>query len=66
MEVLVVRPKKIIKALVFIVLGIAMIFYGALTFYIDQTRFSKEMTDAEIIARARELGMVPVKDNLQK
>lgn len=64
MEVLVVRPKKVIKAFIFIALGIAMIFYGAVTFYIDQTRFSKELTDEEIVARAKELGMVFLKDTL--
>ncbi len=65
-ETLVVRPKKIFVALFFIALGIAMIFYGAVTAYIDNTRFEKELTDAEIIQRAKDLGMVDLKEYLNQ
>lgn len=63
---LVVSRKKLLIAFVLIVFGVSCIFYGLTALYIDQTRFASEISDAEIIERAKKLGMVDLKEYLNR
>lgn len=61
---LILKPRKIIMALLLIILGVAMVFYGFVSLHIDRAAAANRMTDAQIIERAKELGMVELKDSL--
>lgn len=61
---LVIRTKRVLAALLFTVFGISLIFYGLMTFYIDSTRLESKISDAEVIERAKKLGMVDLKQYL--
>lgn len=61
---LVLKPKKIIASLLLLILGLSLIFYGMTLIYIDSTRFQSKMTDAQVIERAKKLGLIELKDYL--
>ncbi len=61
----VLNIKKMYKYFVMLILGLSLIFYGLMSFIIDQTQFKNVMTDEQIIERAKDLGMVELKENLE-
>ncbi len=62
---LVVNPKKVFGAIALVIFGVSSIFYGLTALYIELTHFEVKLTDAEIIERAKKLGMVELKDYLR-
>lgn len=56
--------KKLSLYFTFLVLGMSMISFGLMNIAYDLQ--NEEMTDQEIIERAEELGMVELKDQLEK
>lgn len=61
---LVIRTKRVLAALLFMIFGISLIVFGLITFYIDRTRLESKISDAEVIERAKKLGMVDLKQYL--
>lgn len=61
---LVIRIRRVLAALLLIVFGIAFVLYGFLMLYIDQTHFKARISDEEVIARAKKLGMIDLKEYL--
>lgn len=62
---LLIRKRRVLAALLLIVFGIAFFCWGSIVFYIDATRFTGQLSDSEIMERARKLGMVELKEYLQ-
>lgn len=62
---LIQKPKKVIASLLLLILGISLIFYGMTLIYIDSTRFQTKLSDAEIIERAKKLGLIELKDYIK-
>lgn len=56
--------KKISLYFVFLVFGMSMISFGLMNIAYDIQ--NEEMTDAEIIQRAEDLGMIELKEQLDK
>lgn len=62
---LILKPKKVIASLLLLILGISLIFYGMTLIYIDSTRFLTKLSDAEIVERAKKLGLIELKDYIK-
>lgn len=61
---LVIRTKRVLAALLFIVIGISLLSFGLISFYLDSTRLNSEISDTEVIERAKKLGMIDLKEYL--
>lgn len=61
---LVIRTKRVLTALLLMVFGVSLILYGLTVYYIDSTRFDSKISDAEVIERAKKLGMVDLRGYL--
>ncbi len=59
-----INYKKILKYSIFMFLGIVLLLYGMLSLVFDDD--DKQMTDQEVINRARELGMVDLNEAYAK
>lgn len=59
-----INYKKILKYSIFMFVGIVLILYGSLSLVFDDN--NKQMTDQEVINRARELGMVDLNEAYAK
>lgn len=59
---LIFNSKKLLTYFIMLIFGISLMFYGVLSYYEDLRGFSSELSDDEIIMRAKALGMVEVKD----
>lgn len=62
---LVFNTKKIFTYFVLLVLGLSMMSYGVLSYYEDQKVFHTSLSDDQIIERAKALGMVDLKDQIE-
>lgn len=45
-----------------LVIGLSLMFYGVIAFYFDYTQTHAQMTDQEVIERAKDLGLIEPKD----
>lgn len=63
---LLISTKKLVLTFVLLTMGTAMIMYGVFGFYADKIRYSKTITDEEIIERAKALGMIDLKEYLKQ
>ncbi|MBS7528176.1 hypothetical protein KHM83_15925 [Fusibacter paucivorans] len=59
---LVVNTKKIMRALILLVAGLSLMFYGIIGYFADYVSTHQRIADTEIIERAKELGMVEPRD----
>lgn len=59
---LIVNTRKLLNYFIMLIIGISLIFYGVLSYYDDFRGFTSNLSDEEIIIRAKALGMVEVKD----
>lgn len=57
--------RKMLTAVLFLIMGVSMIFYGILDMVIED-HSQKTLSDSEIRTKARELGMVEVKEAFTK
>jgi len=62
----VINVKKLYVWFVMLIIGLSLMFYGIIQFSVDQKKWASELTDQEIIARAKALGMVEIKDKLEE
>ncbi len=56
-----INMKKIYRYFAFLVIGLSMLFYGIIQVVIED-KSMQQPTDAEIIERARELGMIGINE----
>lgn len=56
--------KKIFSYYMMLLIGLALIFGGMLSYYEQERTFNNKISDEEIIERAKDLGMVELKDTL--
>ncbi len=54
--------KKVFTYYILLILGLAMIFGGLISYYNQINGFKSTLSDEEIIERARGLGMVEIKE----
>jgi hypothetical protein len=59
---LIVNTKKIMRALILLVVGLSLMFYGIIGFFADYVSTHQKISDTEIIERAKDLGMVEPKE----
>lgn len=59
---LIFNTRKLLNYFIMLVIGISLMFYGVLSYYEDFRGFTSNLSDEEIIMRARALGMIEVKD----
>lgn len=60
------NEKKIFALFIWLILGIALIFYGIFSYVIDMKQFGTHISDEEVIQRAKNLGMVEIKETLKE
>ena len=58
-----INMKKILRYSVLMVIGMSLLFYGIIE-WVVQDGVAVELTDAEIVERARELGMVGIEEEI--
>lgn len=58
-----INVKKIYRYFTLLVIGLSLVFYGVINFVIDDHSMD-QISDAEVIQRARELGMVGINEVL--
>lgn len=63
-SMLILGYKRLIRSIVVLILGLSLIFYGIIGITVEQ--FSQEMSDEEIIQRAKDLGMIEIKEKFKK
>jgi hypothetical protein len=56
--------KKIFAHYILLVIGLAMIFGGMISYYSQINGFKSTLSDDQIIERARNLGMIEIKEKL--
>ncbi len=61
---LVVNLNRLFKYWLFLMIGISLIFYGIIGSYENSRQIHMNISDAEIIERAKALGMIDLKDQL--
>lgn len=66
MKHLIYDVKKIFSLFLLLILGLSLLFYGIFSYTIDMKMYKMEMTDQEIIERAKDLGMVEIKEALEE
>ncbi|MDM8534500.1 hypothetical protein QUF55_07360 [Clostridiaceae bacterium HSG29] len=52
--------KKLSYYFLFLIMGMSLIMFGIIN--IAEERFNKELSDSEIVERAKDLGMIEIKD----
>lgn len=62
---LVFNTKKMIRYFILLLIGFSLVFYGVISFYEDQKKFERSLTDEQVIQRAKELGMVELKEKVE-
>jgi hypothetical protein len=55
--------KRIFRYGILMIIGMSLCFYGLVTFMVREPEVI-ELTDQEIVERAKELGMVPITEKL--
>ncbi|MDH8679821.1 hypothetical protein QE109_16805 [Fusibacter bizertensis] len=61
---LVFNIKKMFTYFVLLIIGLSLMAYGVLSYFQDQQIFHSMLSDDEIIERAKGLGMVELKDQI--
>lgn len=59
---LIFNTKRVFVYFLLLVLGLSMMAFGIISYYFDTKSYESNITDAEIISRAKALGMVEVKE----
>lgn len=60
-----INIKKMIRYFMMLLIGFSLVFYGIIEFVIED-HSQKELSDFEIIEKARELGMVGINEQVLK
>jgi hypothetical protein len=55
---LIVNTKKIMRALIVLIIGLSLMFYGIIGYFADYVSTQQKVSDTEIIERAKTLGLV--------
>jgi len=63
---LIVNLKRLFFYWIFLIVGMSLIFIGVMGYYENQRRTASYLSDAEIIVRAKTLGMVEIKERLNQ
>lgn len=63
---LIVNLKRLFFYWIFLIVGMSLIFIGVMGYYENQRRTASYLSDAEIIERAKTLGMVEIKERLNQ
>lgn len=66
MKHLIYDVKKVFSLFLFLILGLSLLFYGIFSYTIDMKIYKSELSDREIIERAKALGMVELKEALEE
>ncbi len=61
---IIVNIRKLIKYWVLLVIGLSLIFYGVIGYYENRQLIMQNISDEEIIERAKGLGMIEIKDQV--
>lgn len=61
-----ISTRKLFFILVLLILGISLMLGGLMTLYFDNQRFERRISDAEVIERAKKLGMIDLKEYLEQ
>ncbi|GAU79317.1 hypothetical protein [Fusibacter sp. 3D3] len=61
---LIVNLNRLFKYWLFLIIGLSLIFYGIIGNYENNRQIHMNLSDNEIIERAKALGMVDLKDQL--
>lgn len=56
------NTKRVFVYFLLLVLGLSMMTFGIISYYFDTKTYESNLTDDEIISRAKALGMVEVKE----
>lgn len=66
MKHLIFNEKKVFALFIWLIFGLSLIFYGMTSYMVQMKQFNSQMTDQEIIERAKGLGMVEIKEKLKE
>lgn len=61
----VVRRRKIVKGMILLILGVSLIHFSLFMWYTDHVKYARQISDEEVIQRAKDLGMINVKEYLE-
>lgn len=61
---LVFNYKRMLIYFILLIFGLSLILFGVISFYQDQISFKQSISDDEIIRRAKDLGMIEIKENI--
>jgi hypothetical protein len=56
--------KKLFTYYLMLLIGLSLVFGGMLTYYAQERAFDAKISDEEIIERAKDLGMIEIKDKI--
>lgn len=62
---LVFNTKRVFSYFVLLIFGLSLVSYGILSYFEDQKVFQGSLSDDQIIERAKALGMVEIKDQIE-
>lgn len=62
---LVFNTKKMLRYFAFLIVGLSLIFYSAISYYEQLRLFDQRLTDEEIIMRAKALGLVEITEQIK-
>lgn len=62
---LVFNTKKVFTYFVLLIFGLSLMAYGVLSYFEDQKTFQMSLSDEEIRVRAKALGMVDLKNQIE-
>lgn len=63
---LVFNTKKMLRYFTFLIIGLTLMFYSAISYYEQQRLFEQRLTDEEVIIRAKALGLVEITEQLKE
>lgn len=61
---IIVNIRRLFKYWLLLILGLSLIFYGIIGYYENRQMIMLNISDAEIIERAKDLGMIEIKDQI--
>lgn len=58
--------RKLLLVFLLLIVGLSLMIGGLMTLYFDNQRFESRISDAEVIERAKKLGMIDLKEYLEQ
>lgn len=61
---IIVNIRRLFRYWLLLIVGLSLIFYGIIGYYENRQMIKLNISDEEIIQRAKELGMIEIKDHI--